>query len=402
MRKGKCMSNQLKAKIILLLSLFLVMLGFGIIIPILPFYVEQLGGGSVVFGIVMTAYSLMQFFFAPMWGRLSDRIGRRPVLLIGLGGYAVTFTLLGLSSNYWMLIGFRALAGMVSSATIPTAMAYLSDITDPGERSKNMGMVGASMGLGMTFGPAIGGWVGQYGMSVPFYLAGGIALLIMPFAMAFLPESLITKEKKEIKTKVEISNPLLSGQLFKDPLLVVFLVNFVMNFTLALFESTFALLVAYKVGYGPDQIGNIFAVLGVTAIIVQGGLIGLLVKRFGDVSVAKAGIILCSFGMILIMSSPNIVLITITTALFMAGNSLMGPTSSSIVSKRSGDAQGASLGLLQSFGSLGRMLGPLIGGVLYAYSQNLPYLVGGLVLVFTFIIGNKGLNKFRENPGVIL
>ncbi len=379
--------------VILLIIQFLVMVGFGIVIPILPFFVGKLGGGALALGIFMSAYSIMQFFFAPFWGRLSDRIGRRPVILIGLTGYGLTFIMFGLVDNLYLLIGIRALSGMVSSATIPTAMAYLSDITEGADRSKGMGMIGAAMGLGMIFGPAIGGWLGHYSFSLPFFVAGGLALLLLPFTLAFLPESL--KQPTEV---IRRKASLLTLDVLKDPLFALFSFNFVLNFTMSMFETTFALLAAAKVGFGPRDMGITFAILGIFAVIVQGGLIGPLAKKFGDVKLVKAGAVLCAIGLMLIIVSAdykNIILLVMSTVVFMVGNSLMVPTSSSLVTKQSSTGQGASLGLFASFASLGRIIGPVTGGVLFGISMDLPYIIGSALLVLIVLVagGKLGLKS---------
>jgi len=375
--------------VILLIIQFLVMVGFGIVIPILPFFVTKLGGGALSLGIFMSSYSIMQFFFAPVWGKLSDRIGRRPVILIGLTGYGLTFLMFGMVNNLYLLIGLRALSGMVSSATIPTAMAYLTDITEGTERSKGMGMIGAAMGLGMIFGPAIGGWLGHYSFSLPFFVAGGLALLLLPFTLAFLPESL-KKQTVVIRSK----RPLLTLEVSKDPLFVLFAFNFVLNFTMSMFESTFALLAAAKVGFGPRDMGITFAILGIFAVIVQGGLIGPLVKKFGEAKLVKTGALFCAAGLILIITSAdykNIIFLVMSTVVFMVGNSLMVPTSSSLVTKQSFVGQGASLGLFASFASLGRIIGPVTGGVLFGLSMNLPYVVGSACLVLIVLVAGRKL-----------
>ncbi|MBI6874752.1 MFS transporter [Clostridium aciditolerans] len=380
-----------KSKIILFITLFLVMVGFGIIIPIIPFYVNSMGGGSAALGIFMSAYSVMQFFFAPFWGRLSDKIGRRPVLLIGLSGYGATFILFGLAKHLWILILVRALSGMVSSATLPTAMAYLADITEGDERSKNMGMVGASMGLGMVFGPAIGGWLGHYSFSLPFFVSGILAFLIFPFAWKFLPETL-----KETNSHKKAEREKLSLNVIKNPLFILFVFAFIMNFAMAIFESTFALLVANKIGFGPQQMGTIFALLGIVGVIVQGGLIGRLVKRFGDARLMKTGAWMCGIGFLMIILSNNKLFMFLATSVFMAGNSLMGPTSNSLATKNAAKGQGVSLGFMQSFGSLGRILGPITGGVLYGFSMNLPYIVGASLLIIIVLIGSKKVTSYER------
>ena len=379
----------MRPMVILLIIQFLVMVGFGIVIPILPFFVRKLGGGALSLGIFMSAYSIMQFFFAPFWGKLSDRIGRRPVILIGLSGYGLTFLMFGMVNNLYLLIGLRALSGMVSSATIPTAMAYLTDITEGADRSKGMGMIGAAMGLGMIFGPAIGGWLGHYSFSLPFFVAGGLALLLLPFTLAFLPESL--KQPTEV---IRHTTPLLTLEVLKDPLFALFAFNFVLSFTMSMFESTFALLAAAKVGFGPRDMGITFAILGIFAVIVQGGLIGPLAKKFGDAKLVKAGAVLCAVGLILIILSAdhgNIIFLVMSTVVFMVGNSLMVPTSSSLVTKQSSKGQGASLGLFASFASLGRIIGPVTGGALFGISMDLPYVTGSAFLMLIVLVAGRKL-----------
>lgn len=380
-----------KPMIIILMIQFLVMVGFGIIIPILPFYIEKLGGGPAALGIFMSVYSVMQFFFAPLWGRLSDRIGRRPVLLIGLCGYGVTFILFGLANNIWLLIGIRALAGMVSSATLPTAMAYLTDITEEGERAKSMGMVGAAMGLGMVFGPALGGWLGHYSISAPFFAAGGIALTLLPIAWVLLPETL-----KQPITRSDAKVIRINRDVLNNPLFFLFIFYFVSYFAMATFEGTFSLLAKDAVGIGPKQMGTIFALIGIIGVIVQGGLIGRLVKAFGDAKVAKYGAWVSAIGLLLVMLASSRMTLILATAVFMVGNSVMGPTCSSLATKNATTGQGASLGLLQSFGSLGRIVGPVLGGALYGVNMRLPYLIGATTLLLTVLVGNRKIAQYEK------
>jgi multidrug resistance protein len=384
----------IRPMVILLIILFLVMVGFGIVIPILPFFVGKLGGGALSLGIFMSVYSVMQFIFAPIWGRLSDRIGRRPVLLIGLGGYGVTFIMFGMINNLYLLIGLRALAGMVSSATLPTAMAYLADITTGVDRSKGMGMLGAAMGLGMVFGPALGGWLGTVSFSLPFFVAGGLALLLLPFTWTFLPESL-KRSSSDVSGR---RRPRLSLGVVKDPLFVLFAFNFVISFSMSMFESTFALYSAAKVGFGPAEMGITFAILGIFAVIVQGGLIGPLVGKFGEANLVKSGAILSSCGLILIILAGNAVLLVMSTVVFMVGNSLMTPTSSSLVSKQSTRGQGASLGIFQSFASLGRVFGPVTGGALFELVKGLPYITGAMFLVLTVLVTGSKISAMVKAP----
>ncbi|MDA8442834.1 MAG: MFS transporter [Peptococcaceae bacterium] len=383
----------LKPMIILFVIQFLVMVGFGIVIPILPFLVERMGGSAVALGVFMAAYSIMQFFFAPLWGRISDRIGRRPVLMIGLGGYGLTFFLFGFAGNLGILIAVRALSGMISSAALPTSMAYLADITEGDERSKAMGMIGAATGLGMVFGPAIGGWLGHYSFTTPFFAAGALALLVLPFAWFLLPETLHAPVVNPTRKRPKITLAVL-----QDPMFMLFAFNFILSFSVAMFETTFAWLAAAKVGFGPRDLGLTFTVAGIFGVIVQGGLIGKLVKRFSDAPLVLAGTVVSALGLLLIILSHSVVTIILATIVFMIGQSLLGPTSSSLVSKNATEGQGVSLGLFQSFGSLGRILGPIVGGVLYGIMIGLPYVTGALLLMFMFVIGGRRILSFGRRP----
>lgn len=375
------MGNNLKATAVLFTSLFLVMVGFGIIIPVLPFFVINYGGGPTTLGLLMASYSLMQFFFAPFWGRLSDRIGRRPVLLIGLSGYGVTFILFGLSTELWMMFAARLLSGMVSSATLPTAMAYIADITEDDKRSGGMGLMGASMGLGMIFGPALGGWLGHYGFHLPFFVAGFLAILTVPFALAFLPESLKVLHKEKVVIERNIS-----FDVVKNPLFVFFALGFTLNFIMSMFESTFALFAADRVGFDPREMGILFTILGILGVIIQGGLVGRLSEKFGDANLIKAGILVSAFGMGLILLAGDMMAMILFTSIFSSGGSLLGASSSSLISKLTEGGQGTTMGVMQSFGSLGRIMGPVTGGLLYEIHSSIPYTVGALTFILVFFL----------------
>jgi len=191
-------ANQ-KSISILFFTLIVVMLGFGIIIPIMPFYVKSFGASGSVLGVLMAIYGVLQFIFAPIWGSLSDRIGRKPVLMIGVFGNAIAQLLFGLSTQLWMLFAARALAGMLSVATLPTAMAYISDSTTYKNRSGGMGMIGAAMGIGMVLGPGMGGVLAKLSLSFPFFLASALSLLALALIFIFLPEAPKSPQAQEEK-----------------------------------------------------------------------------------------------------------------------------------------------------------------------------------------------------------
>ena len=384
------MKEYRKEMVVLFTILFLVMAGFGIIIPIMPFFVTHLEGSPTALGFLMASYSLMQFFFAPLWGRLSDRIGRRPVLLIGLFGYGITFIIFGFSTRLWMLFAARLLSGMISSATLPTAMAYIADITGNRERAGSMGMMGAAMGLGMIFGPALGGWLGHYGFAFPFFTAGGLAIITLPFAWVFLPESLKDKSEKPPRAWHHIFGP----QVFQEPQFPLFALSFVVSFTMALFESTFAIFAADRIGFGPREMGLLFTLLGILGVIMQAGLIGRLVNRFGEVKVILAGIIISAAGFLLILMADSAALMIIFAGIFSTGNSLLRPGISSLVTKTASGGQGTALGTMQSFDSLGRICGPITGGAVYDLDWHLPYSLSIVLLIAALAVFKGKLNQY--------
>jgi len=380
---------------ILFVILFLVMVGFGIIIPTIPYFVVHLGGSPTILGFFMASYSLMQFIFAPIWGSLSDRIGRRPVILMGLGGYGLTFILFGFSNQLWMIFLVRILSGTISSATLPTAMAYVADITEGNERSKGMGLMGAAMGLGMIVGPAIGGLLGHHGFALPFFVAGGLAILTWPFALMILPESL-PKEQRAVKP----TRQRISWNVLQDPLLVLFALAFVITFAMAMFEATLALFAAAKInGFGTREMGILFAIVGVFGVIVQGGLIGRMSKRFGEKNLIVVGLLCSIAGMLLLLTASNIIMMTIMAVIFNTGVSIINPIASSLVSQNSSDGQGVALGIMQSANSLGRIIGPIMGGILFDMQINIPYLAGAFILLlFMLVTANKLSRYMKTSP----
>ncbi len=377
------MRNNIRSSIILFLMLFLVMVGFGIIIPIMPFFLTSLGGNASVLGLFMATYSLMHLLFAPFWGRLSDRIGRRPVILIGLSGYGITFILFGFTDQLGMMFAIRILSGAISSATLPTALAYVADITEEDERSKGIGLMTAAMGLGMIIGPALGGWLGQQQFSLPFFVAGGLALIIWPFAFLYLPETLTPAKSIPQNITPNTTTTELTSTLF-----LLFMLILILNFSTTMFEATFVYFAARRAAFGPKEIGLLFTVLGIIAVIIQGGLIGRLSKRFGDMNLMKGGLLISAAGLILILFSSDMVLLLLTSAIYHIGTSLIGPSSSSLVTQYSKQNLGTSLGIMQSFGSLGRIAGPVTGGILYEFDILIPYITGAFILIIVYLIIN--------------
>ncbi len=382
---------------ILFAGLFVVMMGFGIIIPILPLYAKHLGASSLHLGMIMATFSFFQFIFAPIWGTLSDRIGRKPVLMIGLVGYMVSHIINGFAGSVAMLFLARALGGILSSAVLPTALAFISDVTGEHERGTGMGVFGAAMGAGVIFGPSIGGFVSHLSHSfrTPFFVAAGLVTLLIPLAWAYLPESLprerrVTgaQEKKPHRLR-ELADAL------KGELALYFVIAFLTSFAAANLEGIFAYFSFDKFGFGPREMGIIFTVIGVVSVVMQGLLVGPAINRFGENRLILVGLVGTAIGFVLLTRSWNLVSLTAFVVLNMASGALVRPGLSSAVSKQTSTGQGATMGVMGSFDSLGRIVGPVLAGWLYHFHINLPYFFGaGLVLVGALI----ALPTFRHPP----
>lgn len=359
--------------------MFFVMVGFGIIIPVLPFYAEELGASSFQLGLLMSVYSLMQFIFSPMWGRISDRIGRKPVLMIGITGLSLSFFMMAFSSHLWMLFAARIIGGFLSAANMPTVMAYVADVTTKEDRGKGMGIVGAAVGLGFVFGPAIGGIFSKTSLSMPFLIAGFSSLVTLLFVVFILKE---TKKTTEATTKKRKS---LFASL-KQPIAPLYVLQWFVSISLAGLEATFAYYADDRAGLGTVELGYIFMIMGVAGAIVQGGFVGIMTKRLGEGMVIKIGIIVSAIGFALILTVDSFTTAAIYLTIFGLGNGLIRPAVSALLTKEATSGYGEITGVLSSFDSLGRIIGPSLGGLLYGLSIFLPYISGIVLSIFALVI----------------
>lgn len=373
--------NTKKALPILFLVMFLVMVGFGIIIPVIPFYAEEIGATPTQLGLLMAVYSLMQLLFAPMWGRISDRIGRKPIIMVGILGLSLSFFLMAISTELWMLFAARIIGGFLSSANMPTVMAYVADITSEEDRGKGMGIIGASVGLGFIFGPAIGGIFSQSSLSTPFYLAGATSLITFLFVTFFLKESLSAEQRNSQKKE---NTSLLKA--FTGPLSMLFILQLFVSLSLAGLEATFAYFAAEKAGLASVELGYIFMIMGLAGAFVQGGLVGRLTKKLGEGAVIQMGIVISAAGFGLILLTEGFGTAALFLTIFGIGNGLIRPSVSSLLTKKSTAGHGSTTGLLSSFDSLGRIIGPPLGGWLFTIAIGLPYVSGIVLSVIALIL----------------
>jgi len=369
--------------VVLFFTLVVVMIGFGVVIPILPYYVQHFGASGIALGLLMSTYGVMQFLCAPLWGQLSDRIGRRPVLLIGVLGTALAYLLFGLSTQLWMLYAVRALAGMLSSATLPTAMAYIGDSTAGDKRSGAMGMLGAAMGVGMVIGPGLGGWLGSVSLSMPFFLAAGLATASFLLILALVPESLPRSARATGKMSGIRLKPIWAA--LRGPLGTLFFMAFLLSFGLANFEGVFGLFAAQNYGYDSVRVGTILTVVGVVSAAIQGGLTGLLSRKLGEERVIRFSLLASSAAFLLMLTAGSFYTVLLTVGLFVASNALLSPAVSTLISKRTASGQGAAMGLNNSFQSLGRVAGPAWAGLIFDVNVAYPYVSGAIIMVGGFL-----------------
>ncbi len=359
--------------------MFLVMVGFGIIIPVLPFYAEDIGASPTELGLLMAIYSLMQFIFAPIWGRVSDRIGRKPVMMIGIFGLSLSFFMLALSTELWMLFAARIVGGILSAANMPTVQAYVADITSEEDRAKGMGIIGAATGLGFICGPAIGGTFTNINQHMPFYISGIVSFFTLILVALILRESIHVSGVKQRKGSISRKD------VFGGPLAMLYFLNFFVSLSLAGLEATFAYFAARKAGIDAVTLGYAFMIMGLASAIVQGSM-GRWTKKYGEALIIQAGISISAIGFGLILFIQDFTSAAIFLAVFGIGNGVIRPSVSSLLTKKFKSGYGVATGYLSSSDSLGRIIGPVLGGYLYSINIGFPYISGMFLSVLAYLL----------------
>ena len=391
------------------LTVFIDLLGFGIIIPLLPVYSDMYGATPFVLGILSGCFSGMQFLFAPMWGRLSDRIGRRPVLIGGLLGTAGSYLLFGFAGSMPLIFASRLLAGFFG-ANVSTAQAYVADVTTPENRAKGMGMIGAAFGLGFTLGPWLGGELAGWSKSAPGFLAAGLSLAAATFGYLMLPEPPRSKRSySRIFHFQQVRHAAADGRIG-----TIMLLGFVFIMSWSAFESMFLFFGLRKfpaVFHLPaavlkptmEQIvaaapiaGRYMGLIGVIAAVVQGGLIRRLVPRFGETTLAVLGPLFLAIAFVVLGLAPTWGIVIVGCAITPFGFGLGNPALSGLLSRASpAEEQGAYLGLFQSTLSLARLVGPALAGLTFEFiSPRSPFLIGSCALVVCALLASAYRSRY--------
>jgi DHA1 family multidrug resistance protein-like MFS transporter len=379
------MRKQLAIIMVLLMTIFI---GFGIIIPVLPDAIAGSGASSFHLGMLLSIYSLASFLMSPIWGSLSDRIGRRPLIMIGTLGFSVSFLLFGLAGdNLVLMYASRILGGLFSGAATACAVAYVADITTEENRTKGMGLVGMSIGLGFIFGPAVGGILSQWGYQIPFFTSSILAFVTFLFALMMLPESL----SEEKRRNPQMDKPS-RWTAFIGSVKYLYVLSFFVSFTLAGLEATLLLFEKDQIGATSLQLGIMFAVSGIVGALIQGGVVRRFIKRGDEARVVGLGLVLSAIGFVLILFSSSLITASMYLSVFAAGNALIRPCVTSLITQKTKAGQGVASGLSSSMDSLGRILGPLLGAGIYQYSHQLPFYTGSvlslaaLYLLYRFMV----------------
>jgi DHA1 family tetracycline resistance protein-like MFS transporter len=362
--------------VVIFVTVFIDLVGFGIVIPVLPYYVEgtRFNASPRMVGLLFASYSVMQLVFTPILGRLSDKYGRRPILFLSLLGTSAGFLVMGFATTLWMLFAGRIIDG-ITGGNISTAQAYIADVTSKEDRAKGMGLIGAAFGLGMTFGPVIGGVLSKWGVSVPFIFAGCMAFANAALLYFILPET-VTPDHPARASAATGRWSQLARALKNSRLAFVLVIYFLFVVAFSIMVSSYALFTMYRFGFDPLHNGYFFMFVGIVGAIIQGGLIGRLAKKFGELPLTVVGAFLFATSLLAIpFTSPQtgLVVLLLVGALFAVGNSFATPSLTSLASKSAGAGeQGGVMGVTQSVASLARAVGPTISAwLIYSAVVNI-------------------------------
>jgi DHA1 family tetracycline resistance protein-like MFS transporter len=374
---------------ILFLIVFVDLVGFGLVIPLLPFYAERFAASAPEMTMLFATYSLMSMLTAPLWGRLSDNIGRRPVLMLSMAAAALAYIALAFANALWVLFAARAFAG-ACAGNIAAAQAYIADVTTPETRAKGMGMIGAAFGLGFIIGPVIGGVlagndIANADLETPGLIAAGLSMIACIGAAVLLRESRGSRPVRQSRGRLAAAR-----EAFGRPVLARLLaVSFLVVLAFSGMETTFAWWAIAQFGWGPRSTGFVFFYVGLLSALMQGGLIGRLNRQFGEEKLMLAGLGLIAIGLLGLPLARDVPLLLLAVSALAIGMGAMQPSINSLISKSAtSDEQGEVMGVAQSIGSLSRVLGPLAAGWLFAtLGRNSPFLWGAVLVASALMLG---------------
>ena len=379
------------------LIVFIDLLGFGLILPLLPYIAENYNANPLVIGLLSASYSLFQFLAGPILGRLSDRYGRKKILIISQIGSVIGYLLLATANSLPLLFLSRIIDG-ITGGNISIAQAYMADITDKKTRAKGMGLLGAAFGLGFMLGPATGGYLSRFGFAIPALVAAIIGTITTLMTVFFL------KETVNLKVSTRSPNTRLTWGKFrlllsKQPIGLLIIVSFLISLGFAGMQGTYAIWAQDSFNWGPSQVGSIFAYIGILSIIVQTQLLPRLISYFGEKKLLIISLPTLALGFLLLSITRSLPLHLFANFFIVLGNSLANPTLNALATENIEPSEyGETLGVLQSASSLGRIIGPALAGELYfVIGKNSPFQLSALILILTSIYLSRRLGSLRNN-----
>lgn len=383
-------SGQRRAMTTILFIVFLDLFGFSLILPLLPFIAESFGANPAIIGFIVASYSFFQFLSAPVLGALSDRFGRKKLLIVSQLGSAAGFILLGLAHTIPLLFLSRIIDG-ITGGNISIAQAYMADITSRKNRAKGMGVLGAAFGLGFIFGPAVGGLLSQISFALPAYFAAAMALITVLATQLFLKETVSAPFLKETVTTFPVPkhHRMQWSQLshiFSHKLIATLIVVFlIVNLSLSVLQGTFALWTEKTFNFGPRQTAWVFTYVGILQIIVQLKVLPFIVSRWGERRLLPASVFIFALSFVALLLSIHPLLLLVSVLLVALGQGISTPIIQALASESvKPEEHGEVLGVVHSAGSLGRVIGPIVGGLLFAgFSKSAPYVTAAILLFVT-------------------
>ncbi|WP_282936853.1 MFS transporter [Paenibacillus sp. RC67] len=385
------------AVLLLMVNIFLVFTGIGLVIPIMPTYMAELHINGSVVGLLVAAFSLTQLLFSPIAGRLSDSLGRKKIIVAGMIIFALSEWMFGVVSSPLFLFVSRMLGGIGAALIMPAIMAYTADVTTMKERARGMGFINAAITTGFIIGPGIGGFLAAYGTRVPFYAAAVAGVIAAVITIILLPESLAAEKRTASSSEPEIKQSLLSQlkNSFREPYFLSLIIVFVMSFGLANYETIFGLFVDHKFGFTPKDIAFIITFGSIAGAVVQLTIFGWILNRFGEKRVISVCLVIAGVFVLLTLFVSRYWMILLVTFIVFLATDILRPAVSTQMSKMAQDQQGYVAGLNSAYTSLGNIVGPVVAGFLFDINIQYPYVSAALVLLVCFVLSLVARGKKR-------
>lgn len=389
---------QRKKIIILMINMFIAIGSFGIIIPILPKYLESIGEGGTAAGLMIAIFAGAQFIMSPIAGKWADQYGRRIMIIVGLCGLTLSMFIFYLSNSIWILYLSRIIGGIGAALLVPAIFAYVADITTIDQRAKGNSMISAAMSLGIVIGPGVGGFLADFGIKVPLLISALVALVAVVFSIVVLKES---REENSLTNNNQEQESLMKqlSQSVKKPYFIPLIIGLVMSFGLMAYESVLGLFVDFQFGATPQEIAFMVTATGIISVIVQLFVVDRLVRHFGEGQVLTIFIGIATLGFLLsLFVATYLLFFTITLLIFLA-TSILRPVLNTIISKQAGNEQGFAMGMNNAYMSIGNVIGPTLAGVLYDVNIFYPFILGCVILVITMFVSVSWQRKSIRSVG---